>query len=167
MAEVTLRNAGPTSEESLWLMLYYASHSNDQKCVTPEGVRRDPYLARYVAGWGRPGDSGVIAELEGNVVGAAWVRLLVGDEQSDISFVDAETPELAVAVLPGLEGQRIGTAMMERLFEVGRGRYPAIVLTVRKENPAMHLYERLGFETVDSVTNRVGTESVKMVLTLD
>ena len=149
------------------MMLFYASHSNDEDGTTPDDVRRDPYLMRHVTGWGREGDTGVIAESGGEVVGATWLRLLIGEERNDISFVDVDTPELAVAVLPGLEGNGIGTAMMSRLFEESRGRYPAVVLTARRENPAVHLYERLGFEMVDTVTNRVGTGSVKMVLRLD
>lgn len=164
LADIEIRRAGPADIETLWLVLYFASHSNDEPGVTPADTKQDPYLARYVADWGRQGDLGVIAEGEGDLLGAAWVRLLVGEEQKDISFVDGETPELAVAVLPGFEGRGIGTALLTRLIELARGIYPGIVLTSRAENPAVRLYERLGFRIVDRVVNRVGTESVKMVL---
>ena len=99
MAEFTLREATRADEDPLWMMLFYASHSNDEDGTTPDDVRRDPYLMRYVTGWGREGDAGVIAESGGEVVGAAWVRLRIGEERNDISFVDVDTPELAVAVL--------------------------------------------------------------------
>jgi ribosomal protein S18 acetylase RimI-like enzyme len=132
--------------------------------VAPEDIRDDPYLARYVQGWGREGDLGVIGETGGDLVGAAWVRLLVGDEQNDIAFVDAETPELAIAVLPGHEGGGKGTTLMRALIARSRPVYPGIVLTVREVNPAVRFYERLGFETVDRVVNRVATASLKMLL---
>lgn len=165
MAELAVRRARPTDVEALWLVLYYASWSQHQDGVTHDDIRDDPYLARYVQGWGRRGDLGVIGEKGGDLVGAAWVRLLVGEEQNDISFVDAETPELAIAVLPGWEGNGHGTTLMRELIARSRGVYPGMVLTVREVNPAVRLYERLGFQTVDRVVNRVGTDSLKMLLT--
>jgi ribosomal protein S18 acetylase RimI-like enzyme len=166
LADFDIRQAVHSDIDALWLILYYASWSQHQDGVTPDDIRRDPYLTRYVRDWGRPGDMGVIGETSGHLVGAAWVRLLVGDEQRDISFVDPETPELAVAVLPGQEGRGRGTALMEALLRRAREEYPGIVLTVREANPAVRLYERLGFETIDRVVNRVGTASLKMLLRL-
>lgn len=166
MADLAMRAAGVDDADALWLFLYYASWSQHQDGVAPDDIKGDPYLARYVRGWGRHGDLGVLCEKAGDPIGAAWVRLLVGAERNDISFVDPETPELAVAVLPGHEGRGIGTALLEDLIERSSGVYPAIVLTVREVNPAVRLYERLGFAIVDRVVNRVGTASVKMLLRL-
>lgn len=166
MGEFAIRPADVTDVDALWLALYYASWSQHQDGVAPEDIRNDPYLTRYVQGWGRHGDMGVIAECDDVFLGAAWVRLLVGEEQNDISFVDSETPELAIAVLPGQEGRGTGTALMESLIGQAREAYPGMVLTVREANPAVRLYQRLGFETIDRVVNRVGTASLKMLLRL-
>lgn len=109
---------------------------------------------------------GVLAVDEaGSAVGAAWVRLL-GHNYYARSYTAENIPELAVGVYPSQRGQGVGTALMEALIAACRGRFPAIVLSVRLNNPAMRLYERLGFVTVEEIANRVGTASVVMLLGL-
>lgn len=147
-------------------MLFYAFHSHDDEGAAPADVRLNPDLQRYVAGWGRHGDIGVIAEADGDIAGAAWLRLFAESDRDDPAFIDARTPELAVAVLPGLDGRGTGTRLLTTLFDLARPIHPAVVLTVREANPAVRLYERLGFATTGRITNRVGTESIKMVLRL-
>lgn len=161
---LTIRLAGPEDEDALWLALYYASHSDDEVGVSPHDVRSDSNLLRYVEGWGRDGDLGVIAEVEDRFAGAAWVRLLPETARDDPAFVDVSTPELAVAVLPGFRGRGVGTTMLELLLEAARERFGAIVLTVRVGNQAQRLYRRFGFTEVARIRNRVGTESHKMLL---
>ena len=51
-------------------------------------------VALYVKGWGRPGDTALIAVEDAFPVGAAWYRLFRRD-QPGYGFVDEETPELA------------------------------------------------------------------------
>ena len=165
-SDVRLRRVGVSDEDFLWLMLFYASHSNDEPGVGPGDVKANVDLRRYVVGWGRTGDVGVIAETEERICGAAWLRLFTESDRLDPAYVDDRTPELAVAVLPGLERDGIGTRMLTSLFESAKQFHPAVVLSVRLGNPAIRLYERLGFRAVSHMTNRVGTESVKMVLTL-
>ena len=76
------------------------------------------------------------------------------------------TPELAVAVLPERVGTGAGTLLLQHLLEAVRGTRRNIVLSVRASNPAKRLYERLGFVTVASITNRVGSASFVMQLEL-
>ena len=72
--------------------------------------------------------------------------------------------ELAIALHPAWTGKGIGTAMLTHLIKDACTQYPAIVLTVRADNPAQHLYERFGFVTVGEIENRVKTKSLKMLL---
>lgn len=165
MTEIVVRPSGPQDEAFLWLILYYASHSNEEPGVGFDNIRSNPDLLVYIDGWHRLGNPGVVASaLE--PVGAAWLRGLEQGEETNPVFVDQATPELAVAVLPGHEGTGIGTLLLENLIDQAQGRYPGIVLSSRAENPAVRLYERLGFVVVGEIINRVGTRSLKMVLNL-
>jgi ribosomal protein S18 acetylase RimI-like enzyme len=164
---VVVRSVGPEDVDALWACLYHAAHMADR----PDEVLLDPRshsdLRRYVEGWGREGDVGVMAvDGRGRLLGAAWLRCLTAADGHRPEYVDERTPELAVAVLPGNRGEGLGTRLLEALVRQATGRFPAIVLTVRDQNPASRLYERLGFVAVGEITNRVGSPSTKMVLTL-
>ena len=56
-------------------------------------------LTRYVDNWGRAGDLALVAHETGNRVGAAWFRLFTAGEPG-YGFVDEQTPELSISVVP-------------------------------------------------------------------
>jgi len=157
------RRTVPKDVDFLWRMLYFASHSNDEVGVQPVDIRSNPDLVGYIEGWKAAGHFGVIAEVDGMHVGAAWLRVPAGGGDFSPVFVDEDTPELAVAVEPGYQGRGIGSTLIRDLFGEVVGEFPAVVLSARAENPAVRLYERLGFATVATIENRVGTVSIKMV----
>ena len=103
-------------------------------------------LSRYVEGWGRTGDAALVA-IEGfRPVGAEWYRLFPADEPG-YCFVDEATPELSVAVVPSMRGKGHGAELLEALLERARAEgFTQISLSVEPDNPALHLYERHGFE---------------------
>ena len=84
-------------------------------------LAQDPELPvyRYVQNWGRPGDAGVIAFEGRNVYGAAWYRLFSADEPG-FGFVDEETPELTVAVVPSRRGHGAGAELLDALLGSAR-----------------------------------------------
>lgn len=155
-----LRPSVEGDEETLWHMLYYASHSNDQPGVGPQDIRSNPDLVGYIEGWHRGGRIGVIAEMGDIPIGAAWLRRLVEGDRANPVFMDAETPELAIAVLPDHQGRGVGSMMLSELLSMSGD--VDIVLSVRADNPAVRLYERYGFERSGTITNRVGTVSIRM-----
>ncbi|MBA3428459.1 MAG: GNAT family N-acetyltransferase [Actinobacteria bacterium] len=105
-------------------------------------------VSRYVRGWGRAGDTAVIALENGFPVGAAWFRLFTGAEPG-YGFVDERTPELAIAVVPSKRGHGVGEELLVALVERARASgYEALSLSVEPGNPARKLYERHGFEVV-------------------
>jgi GNAT superfamily N-acetyltransferase len=118
--------------------------------------------SRYVRGWGRPGDTAVIALENGFPVGAAWFRLFRPDEPG-YGFVDESTPELAIAVVPSKRGHGVGDELLGALIQKARSAgYGRLSLSVEPGNPARKLYERHGFEVVDE-----GDEAWTMVAELD
>lgn len=161
----TIRPATAADEPFLWEMLFEAAHAGDD-LTGPDDLRALPDLARYVAGWGRPGDLGVVAVDDGGTpLGAAWVRLLTGDD-AGYGHVDDETPELAIATVPGRRAAGTGTRLLTAVVAAARGHHPGVCLSVRADNPARRLYERAGFRAVpgSDITNRAGSTSITMVL---
>jgi ribosomal protein S18 acetylase RimI-like enzyme len=112
------------------------------------GSEADVPLERYVAGWGRRGDTAVVAIEEFQPVGAAWYRLFEEDEPG-YGFVDEETPELTIAVVPSRRGRGLGKELLDELLARARqDRFSGVSLSVEPDNPALHLYEQHGFQTV-------------------
>jgi GNAT superfamily N-acetyltransferase len=116
-----------------------------------ENTERPVY--RYVANWGRRGDAGVLA-LEGpHAYGAAWFRLFTADEPG-FGFVDEETPELTIAVVPSHRGKGAGAELLKALLDRARDDgYAAISLSSAKEQTGF--YEQHGFETVREAPHAV------------
>ncbi len=117
-------------------------------------------VARYVKGWGRPGDTALIAIEDGFPVGAGWYRLFREDAPG-YGFVDDQTPELAIAVVPSRRGHGVGDALITALCERAQAEgHRALSLSVERSNGALvSFYEKHGFERVhedggDSVTMR-------------
>ncbi len=140
-------------------MLQVAAHESSL-----EAVQQQPSLARYAAHWGRIGDFGWVAELDQIAIGAVWLRLWT-EADHGFGYLDATIPELAIAVLPPYQGQGVGTQLLNTLLAGSSKTFPAISLNVRSDNPAVLLYERLGFVKVDGteVKNRTGGISFNMV----
>jgi GNAT superfamily N-acetyltransferase len=115
----------------------------------PAVLLREPSSARYLAGWPRAGDVGVVAEDgSGRALGAAWYRLFSAHDRG-YGFVDEATPELAIGVRPDARGRGVGTALLEALIAHARqAGVGALSLSVEEGNPATRLYERLGFVRV-------------------
>lgn len=111
-----------------------------------ESVLAEPAVSRYVEGWGRPGDFALVAESGGNMAGAAWYRLFPADDPG-YGFVDERTPEVTIGVEPSHRESGIGRSLLEALAEAARrAGHPALSLSVEVDNPALRLYERVGFE---------------------
>ncbi len=144
---------------TLWTMLMHAAHESSMAAV-----QANPDLARYVKDWGRVGDIGIIAEQEGQSIGAAWLRLWASDDRG-YGYLNEDIPELAIALIPAYRGQGIGTALLTQTLALARDVFPAVCLSIRSDNPVLRLYERVGFVPVagTEVTNRVGSVSFTMI----
>jgi len=160
---VAIRPATGEDEGFLWEMLAEAAQEDSVRAVA-----ENPGTAKYVEGWGRDGDSGVVAVAAGGEpLGAAWLRLLRG-EDAGYGYVDDKAPELALAVRSGARGAGIGARLTSHLLQAARSRYRVVSLGVRSDNQALNLYERMGFRLVEGSqrTNRAGGTSVTMKLGL-
>ena len=143
-----LRRGAPDDEGFLWEMLREAvSWRAEDPVPALEEVFSNPELARYVEGWGRPGDAAVVALApdSGERVGAAWYRLMPR-EKPGYGFVDSATPELSLAVVSERRGAGIGKALLQEIIYTARSSgFAALSLAVEEGNPANALYEQAGF----------------------
>ena len=127
-------------------MLYTALDWNVDRELPPvEWILEHPQVAPFHTAWGRDGDTGLVAEEDGERCGLAWYRLFTEDEHGE-GFVDEATPEVAVAVVDGKRARGIGGALMEAIHERARAQGIArMSLSVDPDNPAKRLYRRLGY----------------------
>jgi ribosomal protein S18 acetylase RimI-like enzyme len=128
-------------------MLYAAAAWRPGEARPPaEELLAEPQISVYVEGWGRQGDSGVIAEdVSHSPLGAAWYRVF-SQQEHGYGFVRPDIPEVTIGVSPTARGKGIGTALLDALIaradaEGLRG----LSLSVEEDNPAVSLYERAGF----------------------
>jgi ribosomal protein S18 acetylase RimI-like enzyme len=153
---MVIRRGGPQDVRFLRDMLHHAYYWREREPGEGPGP-----VALYVKGWGRPGDTALIAIDEGFPVGAAWYRLF-RREQPGYGFVDEETPELAIAVVPSRRGRGIGDALLKELYaRAKKDGHRAVSLAAERDNaPLVSYYEQKhGFARVhedggDSVTMR-------------
>jgi GNAT superfamily N-acetyltransferase len=147
-----IRQAGPQDVRFLRDMLKHAYHWR---------LNEDPDLpvARYVNNWGRPGDAGLVA-WESGPIGAAWYRLFPASAPG-FGFVDEQTPELTIAVVPSRRGGGLGGQLMEALLARAKQEGHSAV-SLSAEKGMTKLYERFGFRAVE---DKDGTVTMKADLT--
>lgn len=110
-----------------------------------------PDHSRYVAGWMRPGDAGVVAvdEQEGSV-GAAWYRVLPRTDPG-LGYLATGVPELIIGVRPIWRAHGVGRTLLQRLCEQARADgHGRISLSVERGNFAQTLYRSEGFAVTQS-----------------
>ncbi len=141
----TIRELRREETELLEDFLYEALFVPEGAEPFPRDILKDPHLQIYTKEFGRyDSDHCLVAEADGRVVGAAWVRIM-----DDYGHVDDDTPSLAISLYKEYRGLGIGTkllsALMERLKKKG---YERVSLSVQKANYAVNMYRRAGFEVL-------------------
>ncbi len=150
MSSLAIVPATPSDLRFLVAMLREAAFWRDP-ATAPEvdEVLRRPELTRYVQGWGRPGDRGLVATVADTPVGAVWLRRFAA-EDAGYGFIDASIPELSIAVDASHRGLGIGRCLLEAMLVQARLDGPAqISLSVETDNPAHRLYQQVGFRDVE------------------
>jgi ribosomal protein S18 acetylase RimI-like enzyme len=113
---------------------------------SPEELIKKTGHAYLLEDWGRAGDKAYVAERGGSAVGAAWYRYWT-DVLHSYGYVDSSTPEIGLGVDLRFRRRGIGTSLMVRLLAGAKKRgVPLVSLSVERDNPALLLYRRLGFE---------------------
>ena len=167
--DVRIRTVLPTESTLIFSFLTLAARMQESGEPIQKALR-DHELTRYWQNWGRQGDLGVVAESDsiGYPISCAWVRLF-SREEAGADYVGESIPELAVGTIASVRGLGVGTKTLQALLNLCQAQYSGVSLSVRTDNPAIRLYERLGFRKMSAspIVNRVGTESVIMFLSFE
>lgn len=112
----------------------------------PKSIIRQPELQVYLMDFGKKKDDiGLVADIDTKVVGAVWVRIM-----NDYGHVNNRTPSFAISLYKEYRGLGIGTSLMkEMLCKLKQRGYKQASLAVQKENYAVKLYKKVGFEITD------------------
>jgi len=162
--DLTLRPAGPADAPFLAEML---AEAMAWRPGAPRPLASDVRRSRYVVGWPRGGDRGLVAEVRrpdvagdvhnpvraGEQLGAAWYRLMTADDPG-YGFIDSEIPEITIGVVPSRRRRGVGRRLLTALLDAARAEgHDALSLSVEEDNFALRLYESVGFRPVEKVGN--------------
>jgi GNAT superfamily N-acetyltransferase len=110
--------------------------------------RDDPEFSKLLAGWKRPGDRAVLPEEDGIRIGAPQFRFWTPECHS-YGFVDAATPEIAMAARPDYRSKGHGRTLLNALVQTARADgFPALTRSVSALDPARRLRESTGLRKV-------------------
>ena len=140
--------------------LYQAIFIPEGVAPPPREIINEPAIFIYIKDFGtQPGDLGLVAEQNGQIIGAAWTRIIPA-----YGHIDSETPELVISMLPEFRGYGVGTKLMKKLFELLRASgYKQTSLSVQKDNPALRFYQRLGYVMSGERIDHAGHEDYLMI----
>lgn len=126
--------------------LYESIFQRDETNLLPKTIINEPTLKVYIEDFGKKKDDYCLcAEVDKKIVGAVWVRTIVG-----YGSVDSTTPELAISLLKEFRGYGIGTNLMKEMIKYLKNNgYKKTSLAVQKDNYAFKMYLSVGFIIVD------------------
>lgn len=142
--ELSIRPLRIDDQARLWEWLHIALWDPPPAPLRPREILQHPGVSIYAEGWGREGDVGVVAEVDGKPAGACWMRRIRGG--IGLGYVDDDTPQLGIALMPEHRGRGFGRHLMLAALDAARQHgYQQVSLTVHPQNPAIALYESCGF----------------------
>ena len=118
----------------------------------PEGVEAPPReiifkpeLQVYIKNFGsQDSDYCLVAEVDNKIIGAVWVRIM-----NDYGHINNQTPSFAISVCKDFRNKGIGTALMKDMLALLKEQgYNQASLAVQKENYAVKMYKKVGFEII-------------------
>lgn len=142
----SLRRAAQTDAKFLGDMLVEAANWRAGGVRPRHEVLTSVEHRRYLAGWKRAADDGLVAVGDdGEPVGAAWFRVLPQNEPG-LGFVAVAVPELIIGVHPIWRARGVGRSLLRGVVLLaGAQGHARISLSVERDNFARNLYRSEGF----------------------
>lgn len=142
-------NIRPLNNKEIPLLtdfLYEAIFQRKAEKKLPRTIIQEPSLWIYIDEFGKyKDDYCLVAETENKIVGAVWVRCIKA-----FGHIADNVPEFAISMYPEYRGKGIGTKLMEEMLEyLKKQGYKSASLAVQKDNYAVNMYTKVGFEIID------------------
>jgi ribosomal protein S18 acetylase RimI-like enzyme len=143
VAEVTLRPVVEADEA--FLCDVYASTRREE--LAPLGWP-EPAVAAFLAQQA----AAQHAHYRAHYTGASWLVILVDDEPAGRLYLHRSPGELRIidiALLASARGRGVGSRLLGEILDEGDRTATPVRIHVEKHNPALRLYQRLGFTAVE------------------
>ena len=141
-----IRKIEKNEYELLNIFLYEAIFIPKRMEKPPKDIIKNKELQVYVEDFGtNKDDNCLVAEYKNKIIGACWTRIM-----NDYGHIDNETPSFAISLYEEYRGKGIGTDLMLKMLELLKQKgYKKASLAVQKENYAVKMYKKVGFEIID------------------
>ena len=125
--------------------LYDAIFVPEGMAAPPRSIIEQEDLQVYVRDFGKKSDDlCLVAECDGKIVGAVWVRVM-----DDYGHIDNNTPSLAISLYKEYRSRGIGMQLLWQMLDLLREKgYRQVSLSVQKANYALRMYQKAGFEVI-------------------
>lgn len=130
-------------------MLYEAIFQPKDAKPLPRDIIQIPEISVYIDNFGNQEDDYcLVADLNSEIIGAVWVRLLAGKIKG-YGNIDDKTPEFAISLFKEYRTLGYGTLLMNKMIEyLKKKKYTQASLSVDKNNYAIQMYLKLGFDVI-------------------
>ena len=140
-----IRTLRPEERPLLNDFLYEAIFVPEGMAAPPRSIIEQDDLQVYVRDFGNePDDNCLVAECDGKIAGAVWVRVM-----DDYGHIDNNTPSLAISLYKEYRNRGIGTQLLLQMLDLLHQKgYRQVSLSVQKANYALRMYQKAGFEII-------------------
>lgn len=142
----TIRKIREDEYKLLDNFIYEAIFIPEGTAPPPKSIINQPELQVYIENFGKEKDDiCFVAESEGKVAGAVWVR-----DMADYGHIAEGVPSFAISLFKEYRNFGIGTALMKTMLAELKSRgYEKTSLAVQKANYAVKMYKNVGFYIID------------------
>ncbi|MBW9150622.1 GNAT family N-acetyltransferase [Clostridium sp. CM028] len=144
-----IREIKETELDILEMMLFGAIYLPVGSEPLTREVLKIPEISVYIDDFlKKKDDHCLVADVDGIIIGAVWVRILAG-EIKGYGNIDDKTPEFSISLIKEYQNQGIGTSLMKKMIEYLKEKgYSQTSLSVSKGNYAVRMYKAVGFEII-------------------
>lgn len=149
MEDIIIREIKEGEYSILEDMLYEAIFQEENTNSFPREIIREPDIYVYIDGFGSfPDDHCLVAVTDNKIIGAVWTRILNRDVKG-FGNIDSKTPEFAISLFKEFRNKGYGSIMMKQMIDLLKKEgYEQTSLSVNKNNYAVKMYKKLGFEII-------------------